>query len=196
MERAVELKVRECRELVIQGLEKTIQHKMFYMFLKDHRKEAQVKQFSVNCKVGTIKLEFETHKQARAFYDEMNFVEKILIRHFNIYFNMTLHENEMKKYYLEGITEENQRKLFDACRKIGICKIYTNYGAGPRGKLKPTAVLSFIRNQSIPENEFRILTESLKAIGITIQDYVYDKGLKCSINLTNFYDANYFLDES
>lgn len=102
----------------------------------------------------------------------------------------------MKKYYLEGITEENQRKLFEACRRIGICKIYTNYGAGARGKLKSTAVLSFIRNQNIPENEFKALTESLKAAGITIQDYVYEKGLKCSINLTNFYDASYFLDES
>ncbi len=69
MERAVEQKVRECRELVIQGLEKTIQHKMVYMFLKDHKKETHVKQFTVNSKVGTIKIEFDTHEQARQFYD-------------------------------------------------------------------------------------------------------------------------------
>jgi hypothetical protein len=105
MERAVEQKVRECKEVVIQGLEKTIQHKMVYMFLKDHKKEGMVKQFSVNSKVGTIKIEFDTHESARAFYDETNFVEKILIRPFNVYFSLTLCDDEMKKYYLEGISE-------------------------------------------------------------------------------------------
>jgi hypothetical protein len=58
----------------------------------------------------------------------------------------------MKKYYIEGITEENQRKLFDAAKKIGICKIYTSYGSGARAKLKPTGLLSFIREDPIPEN--------------------------------------------
>ena len=56
MEKSVELKVKECKEIVIQGMEKSIQHKMVYMFLKDHKIEISVKNFTVNSKVGTIKL--------------------------------------------------------------------------------------------------------------------------------------------
>jgi len=73
-------------------MEKTIQHKMVYMFLKDRKKESEAKQFSVNGKDGIIKIEFVDHEKA-PFYDEFNFVEKILIRPFNIYFNLTLSEN-------------------------------------------------------------------------------------------------------
>lgn len=86
----MEQKVKESRELIIQGMEKTLQHKMVYMYLKDRKKEADVKVFSVNGKDGIIKMEFVDHEKARAFYDEANFVEKILIRPFNIYFNLTL----------------------------------------------------------------------------------------------------------
>lgn len=177
-------------------MEKTIQHKMVYMFLKDRKKESEAKQFSVNGKDGIIKIEFVDHEKARAFYEEANFIEKILIRPFNIYFNLTLTEAEMKKYYLEGITEENQRKLFDACLEIGFCKIYTNYSSGPRGKLKPNGVLSFIRKENIPEADFKTLSEKLKALGIKIYNYVHEKGLKCSINLLNFHKAEFAQDES
>ena len=176
-------------------MEKTIQHKMVYMFLKDRKKEGETKQFSVNGKDGIIKIEFVDHEKARAFYDEANFVDKILIRPFNIYFNLTLNEAEMKKYYLEGITEENQRDLFLKCRKIGFCKLYTNYSSGPRGKLKPNGVLSFIRKENIPEADFKTLSEDLKSIGIKINNYVHEKGLKCSINLINFHKADFALDE-
>lgn len=92
----------------------------------------------------------------------------------------------MKKYYLEGITEENQRSLFEIARKIGICKLYTSYGAGSRGKLKSTGLLSFIRKDDINEVDFKFLTEELKAIGIKINNYVQDKGTKVSLNLINF----------
>lgn len=102
----------------------------------------------------------------------------------------------MKKYYLEGITEENQRKLFQACRTIGFCKLYTNYSAGPRGKLKPNGVLSFIRKENIPEGDYKVLTEKLKNLGIKIHNYIHEKGLKCSITLTNFHKADYAADES
>jgi hypothetical protein len=37
-------------------MEKTIQHKMVYMFLKDRKKEGEAKQFSVNGKDGIIKI--------------------------------------------------------------------------------------------------------------------------------------------
>ena len=42
--------------MVIQNMEKTIQHKMVYMFLKEKRKENDFKQFSVNSKDGIIKI--------------------------------------------------------------------------------------------------------------------------------------------
>jgi hypothetical protein len=92
----------------------------------------------------------------------------------------------MKKYYLEGITEENQRNLFEIARKIGICKLYTSYGIGTRGKLKSTGLLSYIRKDEISEADFKLLTEELKAIGIKIFTYVQEKGTKVSLNLINF----------
>jgi hypothetical protein len=73
-------------------MEKAIQHKMVYMFLKDRKKEAEVKQYSVNGKDGIIKIEFLDHEKALSFYNEYNFNDKILIRPFNIYFNLTLSE--------------------------------------------------------------------------------------------------------
>jgi len=176
-------------------MEKTLQHKMVYMYLKDRKKDSEVKQFSVNGKDGLIKIEFNDHEKARAFYDDANFIEKILIRPFNIYFNLTLSETEMKKFYLEGITEENQRKLFEECRKLGFCKLYTSYTTGPRGKLKPNGVLSFIRKDAIIENDFKNLSEKLKELGIKIHTYIHDKGLKCSINLKDFFEGEFSQDE-
>lgn len=93
-------------------MEKTIQHKMVYSYLKDRKMEGEVEQFSVNGKDGIIKIEFFKHERALAFYDEANFVEKILIRPFNIYLNLKLAEDEMKKYYAEGLTGEKLRNLF------------------------------------------------------------------------------------
>jgi hypothetical protein len=91
-DKTVEQKIKECKELIIQNMEKAIQHKMVYMFLKDRKKEAEVKQYSVNAKDGIIKMEFVDHERALAFYNESNFNDKILIRPFNIYFNLTLSE--------------------------------------------------------------------------------------------------------
>jgi hypothetical protein len=91
-DKSVEQKIKDCKELIIQNMEKAIQHKMVYMFLKDRKKEAEVKQFSVNAKDGIIKIEFVDHERALTFYNETNFNDKILIRPFNIYFNLTLSE--------------------------------------------------------------------------------------------------------
>lgn len=91
----------------------------------------------------------------------------------------------MKKYYLEGINEDNQRKLFETARKIGICKLYTSYGSGSKGKLKSTGLISFIRNDDISEKDLKTLTEELSAIGIKISKYIHDKGMKVSLNLVN-----------
>lgn len=62
------------------------------MFLKDRKKEAEVKQYSVNGKDGIIKIEFFDHEKALSFYNEYNFNDKILIRPFNIYFSLALSE--------------------------------------------------------------------------------------------------------
>jgi len=98
----------------------------------------------------------------------------------------------MKKYYLEGITEENQRKLFEAANYVGLCKIYTNYGGGSRGKLKSTGLLSFIRKEPIKESDYNTLTEALKNLGIKIYPYVHDKGMKVSLNLVDFISQDWF----
>lgn len=191
----MEQKIKECKEVIIQNMEKTIQNKMVYMFMKDRKKESDIKQYSVNSKDGIIKIEFIDHEKAEAFYNEANFNEKILIRPFNIYYNLALTENEMKKYFIEGITEENQRKLFEISRKIGPSKLYTNYGSGARAKLKPTGLLSFIRRDPIPEADFQRLTNELEEIGIKIFKYEQDKGTKVSLNIYNFLSDSLYNEE-
>lgn len=71
-----------------------------------------MKAHSLNPKDGLITLTFADHEKAKAFYDKANFRDKILLRPFNIYFNVTLNDSEMKKYYFEGANEENIRKMF------------------------------------------------------------------------------------
>jgi hypothetical protein len=196
-EKPLEQKIKECKELIIQNMEKTLQNKMVYMFLKDHKKDADIKSCSVNSKDGIVKLEFHDHDKAEAFYREANFNEKILIRPFNIYYNLQLTEAEMKKYYLEGITEENQRKLFEAALRFGPCKLYTSYGSGTRAKLKSTGLLSLIRRESLTPQQFKELTEELLALGIKISKYVHDKGMKVSLNLINYLpDSHIDTDEN
>lgn len=51
-------KLRECREMIIQNMENSLQHKMMYMFLKENKIESQVEKFSVIGKDGIIKLTF------------------------------------------------------------------------------------------------------------------------------------------
>jgi len=98
----------------------------------------------------------------------------------------------MKKYYLEGITEENQRKLFEIANEISICKIYTSYGSGTRAKLKTTGLLSFIRKDPIPEDKFKDLENKLNQIGIKISTYIHDKGTKVSLNLVDIISDDKF----
>lgn len=57
-ERTVDQKLKECKDVVIQNMEKTLQHKMVYMFLKERKIESDVKTFAVNAKDGIIKIEF------------------------------------------------------------------------------------------------------------------------------------------
>ena len=101
----------------------------------------------------------------------------------------------MKKYYLEGLTEDNQRKLFETAKKVSPCKLYTSYASGARAKLKPTGLLSFIRKDPIPKNEYEKLTKDLQEIGVKIFEYVQDKGTKVSLNIVNFVSDNLYSKE-
>ena len=151
-ELTLEQKIKNCKEVIIQNMEKTLQHKMVFLFFNNKKIDSDYKTFSLNSKDGIIKIEFHDAEKAKKFYGEYNFREKILLRPFNIYFSLQLNENEMKKYFIEGLTEDNQRAIFDAARKIGICKLYTNYqGATAFRKLKPKGVLSFIRKEELTE---------------------------------------------
>jgi uncharacterized protein (DUF1330 family) len=73
---------------------------MIYRYLKEEKIENDVKKYGINTKDGFITLEFPDHEKARQYYDKANFKDKILIRPFNIYLNVQLNENEMKKYYI------------------------------------------------------------------------------------------------
>lgn len=53
---SLEEKIENCKELIIQNVECFVQHKMFYMYLKDCKRDADVKQFSVNRRDGIIKV--------------------------------------------------------------------------------------------------------------------------------------------
>lgn len=132
-------------------MEKTLQHKMVYVYFKENKLDPKIKNFSINTKDGFIKIEFNEAAHAREFYENANFKEKILIRPFNIYYNLQLNDNEMKKYFIEGVTEENQRKVFEAASKIGPLKLYTHYNSFSNNarKLKPKGIISFIRRDDI-----------------------------------------------
>lgn len=85
-------------------MERTIQQKMVYLYFSTKKIENDIKAYSVNSKDGIIKIEFHDAEKARNFYDSCNFKEKILLRPFNIYFNLQLNDSEMKKYFIEGLT--------------------------------------------------------------------------------------------
>lgn len=81
--------------------------------------------------------------------------------------------------------------MFDIARKVGICKVYTSYtNASSSAKLKPTGVLSFVRKDPITEAEFNTLKQELSTIGIKINPYTPEKGLKCAVILTDFYKGD------
>lgn len=150
-DKTVDQKLKECKTLIIQNVEKGVQSAMIFRYLKEEKIENDVKRHTHNTKDGLITLEFLDHEKARQYYDKANFRDKILIRPFNIYFNVQLNDNEMKKFYFEGANEDNIRKMFDIAKKIGICKIYTSYTSPlASGKIKSTGLLSFVR-KDIPE---------------------------------------------
>lgn len=164
---------------------------MVYKYLKDEKIDQDVKKYTVNPKDGFITFEFNDHEKAKNYYERANFKHKILVRPFNIYFNLQLSDNEMKKYYFEGLNEDNLRKMFEVAKDYGMCKIYTSYTATTsKGKLKPTGVLSFIRNSEISETQFAKLKKELEdKVSVKIYPYVSDKGLKCSVFISSFYNA-------
>lgn len=72
---------------------------MIYRYLKEEKIDGDVKKHILNTAGGYIIFEFNDHEKAKLFYDKANFKDRILIRPFNIYFNVQLSDNEMKKYY-------------------------------------------------------------------------------------------------
>lgn len=189
-DKTVDQKLKECKTLIIQNVEKGVQSAMIFRYLKEEKIENDVKRHTHNTKDGLITLEFLDHEKARQYYDKANFRDRILIRPFNIYFNVQLNDNEMKKFYFEGANEENIRRMFDMARKIGICKIYTSYtSALASGKIKSTGLLSFVR-KDISENELNELKKELATIGVKIHNYTPDKGLKCALLLTEFFKGD------
>jgi acylphosphatase len=82
-----------------------MQRTMIYRYLKEEKIEIDIDGFTHNNKDGYITIEFKDHEKAKQYYDRANFKDKILFRPFNIYFNVQLNENEMKKYYFDGVTE-------------------------------------------------------------------------------------------
>ncbi len=100
MEKSIDQKLKECKTVIIQNVQKTLQNTMIYRYLKEEKIENDVKKYGINTKDGFITLEFPDHEKARQYYDKANFKDKILIRPFNIYLNVQLNENEMKKYYI------------------------------------------------------------------------------------------------
>jgi len=154
--KGLEKKILECKELVIQNLEKScIQKNMVWVFLKENKVSDDVDSLSLNPKQGVVKLRFKNHEKAKEFYDDYNFNRSILMRPFNLYFNLTLADDEVKKYFLEGLTDDSQRKLFDAARKVGICKLSTSYSLPNKGPIKPKGLLSFVRSHELSETEFK-----------------------------------------
>lgn len=86
----MEEKLAECRQVIIQNVEKSMQSTMVFRYLKEAKIDAEVKNYIVNNKDGFISLDFNKPEHARKYYENANFKDKILIRPFNIYFNLTL----------------------------------------------------------------------------------------------------------
>ena len=83
------------------------------------------------------------------------------------------------------------RRMFEIARKVGVVKVYTSYtSVTSTGKLKPNGILSFIRKNDISEAEFAGLQSELEGIGVKLSPYKPEKGIKCSIILSNFYEGD------
>ncbi len=50
-------------------MEKTLQHKMVYLFFSNKKIDNDIKTFSLNSKDGFIKIEFHDAEKAKKFYD-------------------------------------------------------------------------------------------------------------------------------
>jgi hypothetical protein len=76
------------------------------------------------------------------------------------------------------------RAIFEAGRKIGICKINSKYiGGHNRGALKPKASISFIKKEPLSPQQLQNFEESLKAINVKLCDYVPEKEPKVCLIL-------------
>lgn len=78
------------------------------------------------------------------FYENRSFKDTLMNRNLNVYFNLSASKDDIKKYFIRGINEENVRKVFEKCRKYGIIRMDTLYGY--KSLLKPTCILSYLRS--------------------------------------------------
>lgn len=104
--------VKRSRELVIQSLEKGVNQKFVNRYLDDQNIAIQVESLFVNTEAGIAKLLFETHTQAMNFYENRSFNDVLMNRKINVYFNLSADRNDIKKYFLKGINEDNVRRVF------------------------------------------------------------------------------------
>ena len=83
----LEDKIKGCKQLIIQNMEKTIKSEMIWVYLKD--KKVNIRNYQIK-KDGVIHLEFPDHEQALEYYRKANFKDSILVRPLNIYFKLEL----------------------------------------------------------------------------------------------------------
>lgn len=86
----LETKIKECKVLRLQNLEKTIMEQMIFKYLNENKIMNQVKTFKVNKKDRFATLEFHDHEKALDYYNRANFKDTILVRPLNIYFDLQL----------------------------------------------------------------------------------------------------------
>jgi hypothetical protein len=56
MEKSIDQKLKECKTVIIQNVEKTLQNTMIYRYLKEEKIENDVKKYGINTKDGFITL--------------------------------------------------------------------------------------------------------------------------------------------
>jgi hypothetical protein len=64
-DRTVDQKLKECKTLVIQNVEKGVQNAMIFRYLKEQKIDNYIKRQTHNTKDGLITLEFSDHEKAR-----------------------------------------------------------------------------------------------------------------------------------
>lgn len=81
------------------------------------------------------------------FYEDRTFNDYILLRKFNIYLDVQCSPDEIKKYFLRGVSDKNIREVFKLSRLFGVVRLNTRFNRD--GSLQDKCILSFIRLQNL-----------------------------------------------